>query len=112
MTHPSSLHWHNGGDAARQVASELEAGAVERELAAGASAVREAARLRERTHDGWQRQTGLARDAAGRVKDEAHVLSDHTRLHVRNEPMKALLWAAPAGAVLTGLAWAGSRRGR
>jgi hypothetical protein len=82
MNHPGSLHWHNGGDAARQVASELEAGAVEGEL------------------------------AAGRVKDEAHVLSDHTRLHVRNEPMKALLWAAPAGAVLTGLAWAGSRRGR
>jgi ElaB/YqjD/DUF883 family membrane-anchored ribosome-binding protein len=112
MNNPATLHLQNAGDAARQVASELKAGAVEGALAASDTAAREAARLRERTHDWWQRQTDLARSAAGMVKDEAQVLGDQTRQYVRDEPMKSLLWAALAGALLAGLAWAGSRRGR
>ena len=80
MNHPGTLHWHNGGDSARWVASELEAGAVIGVPAAGDSAVRGAARLREKSHDGWQRQTGLARGAAGKFRDEAQVLGEHARL--------------------------------
>ena len=111
MNSPATLHLQNAGDAAKQVASEIKAGAVEGALAASDLAAREAARLREKTHAWWQRQSDLARDAAGMVKEEAQVLGDRTRLYVRNEPMKSLLWAALAGALLTGLAWAGSRRG-
>ena len=102
----NTTHMQNAGDAARQAASELKAGAVEGAMAASEIAAREAARLREKTHAWWDRQADLARSAAGMVKEEAHMLGDHTRQYVRDEPMKSLFWAALAGAVIAGLAWA------
>jgi hypothetical protein len=94
-------HLQAAGTAARQAARELETGAVEGVMAAG-----EAAR------DWWQRRADQTYDAAHAIRQEALALGDSTQRYVRDEPLKALLWAALAGAVVTGAAMLSLRRGQ
>jgi ElaB/YqjD/DUF883 family membrane-anchored ribosome-binding protein len=54
-----------------------------------------------------------ARHAANVVRDQASAAKERTARYVADEPMKSLLLAAAAGALMTGLAmFFGSRRGR
>ena len=53
-----------------------------------------------------------AQELAGAVRDEAAIANEQVQAYVRKEPVKAVLIAAAAGAVLTGLMTAGRRRRR
>jgi ElaB/YqjD/DUF883 family membrane-anchored ribosome-binding protein len=54
-----------------------------------------------------------AKELAGAVRDEAAIANGEVQAYVRKEPLKSVLIAAAAGAVLTGLMAAGrKRRGR
>ncbi len=54
-----------------------------------------------------------AKELAGVVRDEAGIANVEVQAYVRKEPVKSVLIAAAAGAVLTGLMAAGrKRRGR
>jgi ElaB/YqjD/DUF883 family membrane-anchored ribosome-binding protein len=54
-----------------------------------------------------------ARHAASIVRDRASAAKERTARYVADEPVKAVLLAAAAGALVTGLAmFFGSRRGR
>lgn len=54
-----------------------------------------------------------ARHAASIVRDQAAAAKERTARYVADEPMKSVLLAAAAGALITGLAmFFGSRRGR
>ena len=54
-----------------------------------------------------------ARHAAGVMRDQALAAKERTSRYVAEQPMKSVLVAAAAGAVLAGLAmFFGSRRGR
>jgi len=75
-------------------------------------ASREAARIGEMARDWWQRNTRSALDLADTVKDEAAAVGDRTRRYVRDEPMRSVLVAAAAGAVITGLLLLFGRRSR
>jgi ElaB/YqjD/DUF883 family membrane-anchored ribosome-binding protein len=66
-------------------------------------ASRDAARIGEMARDWWQRHSRSALDLADSVKHEAAVAGDRTRGYVRAEPLRSVLMAAAAGAVLTGL---------
>ena len=66
-------------------------------------AEREAKRIGDMARDWWQRNSRSALDLADTVKHEAAVAGDRTRNYVRDEPMRSVLMAAAAGAVLTGL---------
>ena len=66
-------------------------------------ATREAARIGEMARDWWQRNARSALDLADTAKHEAAVAGDRTRNYVRDEPLRSVLMAAAAGAVLTGL---------
>ena len=62
--------------------------------------------------DWWQRNTRTALDLADTVKGEAVAAGDRTRRWVRDEPLRSVLVAAAAGAVLTGLLMLFGRRSR
>jgi ElaB/YqjD/DUF883 family membrane-anchored ribosome-binding protein len=66
-------------------------------------ASRDAARIGEMAREWWQRHARSALDLAGSVKHEAAVAGDRTRGYVRDAPLRSVLMAAAAGAVLTGL---------
>ncbi len=51
-----------------------------------------------------------AKELAGAVRDEAEIANVEVQAYVRKEPVKAVLIAAAAGAVLTGLMAAGRKR--
>lgn len=79
-------------------ASSNDAPAEARELAS-----REAARIGEMARDWWQRHARNALDLADTVRGEAAVAGERTRQYVRDEPLRSVLVAAAAGAVITGL---------
>jgi hypothetical protein len=61
----------------------------------------------------FSRGSADAKELAGAVRDEAAIANVEVQAYVRKEPVKAVLIAAAAGAVLTGLMTAGrKRRGR
>jgi ElaB/YqjD/DUF883 family membrane-anchored ribosome-binding protein len=72
-------------------------------------AAKEAARIGDLARDWWHRNAQVAMDAAGAVKQEAAAIGDHTQRYVRHEPVKSLLAAAAAGALITGLIMMASR---
>lgn len=51
-----------------------------------------------------------AKELAGAVREEAAIANEHVQAYVRKEPVKAVLIAAAAGALLSGLMAAGRRR--
>jgi ElaB/YqjD/DUF883 family membrane-anchored ribosome-binding protein len=61
---------------------------------------------------GWlSDQANAARHAASSIRTEAVAASDRTQRYVRDEPMRSVLMAAAAGALITGLVMAlGHRR--
>lgn len=66
---------------------------------------------REMAREWWERGARSARDAAGTMRSEAGQVSMRTQRYVRNEPVKAMVIAAAAGALIAGLlAIGGSRR--
>jgi ElaB/YqjD/DUF883 family membrane-anchored ribosome-binding protein len=62
---------------------------------------------------GWlSDQASAARHAASSIRTEAVAAGDRTQRYVRDEPMRSVLMAAAAGALITGLVMAlGRRRG-
>jgi ElaB/YqjD/DUF883 family membrane-anchored ribosome-binding protein len=77
----------------------------------GDAASREAARVGEMVRQWVERQSDAARHAVGTVRDEATHLADRTQAYVRDEPVKSVLAAAAAGALLTALVVFATRRG-
>lgn len=60
---------------------------------------------------GWlNEQANAARHAASSIRSEAVAASDRTQRYVRDEPIRSMLIAAAAGALITGLAMALGRR--
>ena len=97
--------------AVKQAGEDLKTTAAEGAREIGSVASSEAARIGEMARDWWLRHAQTALDAASGVKEEAAVISERARGYVRDEPVKALLIAAAAGAVISGLLIAAARRG-
>jgi ElaB/YqjD/DUF883 family membrane-anchored ribosome-binding protein len=77
----------------------------------GDVATQEATRVGALVRQWLDRQSEQARQAAAAVRDEAVAAKQRTARYVADEPMKSVLFAAAAGALLTGLAvFASSRR--
>jgi ElaB/YqjD/DUF883 family membrane-anchored ribosome-binding protein len=95
-------------------AAELEEPRFDHTASAEAREVasREAARIGEKAREWWQRNARTTLDLADTVKDEAAAVGDRTRLYVRDEPMRSVLVAAAAGALVTGLLMLFGRRSR
>jgi ElaB/YqjD/DUF883 family membrane-anchored ribosome-binding protein len=89
-------------------AVKTQVGESAREM--GDAASREAARIGDLVRSWIERQTDMARSAAGTVREEATAVADKTQRYVRDEPVKSVLLAAAAGALLTGLVVLATRR--
>ncbi|MEO5732535.1 MAG: hypothetical protein ABIN96_09825 [Rubrivivax sp.] len=90
-------------DALKHASDELD------DLSAAGS--RRAQLARETAREWWERGARSARDAADTMRSEAGAVSLRTQRYVRNEPVKAMVIAAAAGALIAGLlAIGGSRR--
>jgi ElaB/YqjD/DUF883 family membrane-anchored ribosome-binding protein len=87
----------------------LKQGALNGAHEASDLAAREAARIGDLARDWWNRNAQVALDAAGAVKQEAAAIGDNTQRYVRDEPVKSMLVAAAAGALITGLIMMASR---
>jgi ElaB/YqjD/DUF883 family membrane-anchored ribosome-binding protein len=98
------------GDAAKQAVDQLKQGAIDGAREASDTAAREAARIGDLARDWWNRNAQVAMSAAATVKDEAASLGTSTQRYVRDEPVKSLLVAAAAGALITGLILMAARR--
>lgn len=98
------------GDAAKQAVDQLKQGAMEGAREASDTAAREAARIGELARDWWNRNAQVAMNAASTVKEEAAHLGENTQRYVRDEPVKSILVAAAAGALITGLILMAARR--
>lgn len=97
-------------DTGRTHLHELKTEAADAAREAGDVAAREAARIGELARAWWRDHARSALDAAGMVKDEAAALGDRTQRYVRDEPVKSVLIAAAAGALVTGLLMLAARR--
>jgi ElaB/YqjD/DUF883 family membrane-anchored ribosome-binding protein len=72
----------------------------------------ESARLSTHLRGWLSDQASAARNAASSIRTEAVAASDRTQRYVRDEPVRSVLIAAAAGALITGLVMAlGRRRG-
>jgi ElaB/YqjD/DUF883 family membrane-anchored ribosome-binding protein len=100
------------GDAAKQAVDQLKQGAMDGAREASDTAAREAARIGELARDWWTRNAQVAMNAAGTVKQEAAALTENTQRYVRDEPVKSMLVAAAAGALITGLIMMAARSDR
>lgn len=77
-----------------------------------ALAAEESARLGTHVRGWLSDQAAAARHAAESIRDEAAAAGDRTQQYVRDEPIRSVLMAATAGALLAGLLLAiGRRRG-
>ena len=90
-------------------ASDLSPAPIGRELRDAAAA--ETARIGEAAREGWQTLAREGSAAAEAVQARAIDAGRRSRRYVRDEPVKSVLMAAAAGAVLTGLLMS-LRRGR
>jgi ElaB/YqjD/DUF883 family membrane-anchored ribosome-binding protein len=73
-------------------------------------AAEESARLSTHLRGWLNDQASAARHAASSIRTEAVAASDRTQRYVRDEPMRSVLIAAAAGALVTGLVMALGRR--
>ena len=99
----SNKHLDAAAKAVVQAGSELQAAASDGANRMTDAAVKEATRISDLARDWMQRYARSAMDAAGTVRDQALVANERTQRYVRDEPVKAVLIAAAAGAVVTGL---------
>ncbi len=75
------------------------------------SGMQRARQARELAREWWERGAQSARDTADTVRNEASAVSTRTQRYVRDEPVKSMVIAAAAGALIAGLlAIGGSRR--
>ena len=95
-----------------QAGHEMQEAAVEGARKASNAAMTEAARIGDLAREWLQRQAQSAQSAATAVRDQAAAANDRTQRYVRDEPVKAVLIAAAAGAVLTGLVLLATRSDR
>lgn len=82
-------------DAIRQAADDLD------DLATSGS--KRAQQAREMARDWWERGSQSARDTAGVARARAGEVSLRTQRYVRDEPVKSMLIAAAAGALIAGI---------
>lgn len=87
----------------RRAAEDLQHDLAATAGEAAALAAERAGRLREQARHWVDEGTRRARAALDSVRDEAHLMGDRTIGYVRNEPLKAVMVAALAGAALAGL---------
>jgi ElaB/YqjD/DUF883 family membrane-anchored ribosome-binding protein len=76
------------------------------------TATQEAARVGDLVRDWVGRQSDQARTAAATVRDEALAAKQRTERYVSDQPMKSVLIAAAAGALITGLVMLATSRRR
>jgi ElaB/YqjD/DUF883 family membrane-anchored ribosome-binding protein len=91
-----------GAQAAGELMQTLQDGVADVRQQAPAAISRATAQVEDFARRGLQR----ARDAGSNVREQASRASDSTVGYIRDEPVKAVLIAAAAGAVLTVLAGA------
>lgn len=99
-------------DKALDTASELQKSADAVAAAAkplADAATQEAVRVGDMVRSWIERQSGQARSTAAAVRDEAYAAKDRTERYVSNEPLKAVLIAAAAGALITSLVMLATR---
>jgi ElaB/YqjD/DUF883 family membrane-anchored ribosome-binding protein len=96
----------------KQAADNLKNTAIEGTQELSETAAREASRIGEMARDWWQRHAQSAMNVAAGVKDNAVAAGQRTRGYVRDEPMKSLLIAAAAGALISGVLVIAARRDR
>lgn len=82
-------------DAIRQAADDLD------DLASSGS--KRAQQAREMARDWWERGSQSARDATDVARAHAGEVSLRTQRYVRDEPVKSMLIAAAAGALIAGI---------
>jgi len=78
----------------------------------GDAASQEAARVGDLVRAWVERQSDQARHAASTVRDEAVAAKVRTERYVSDQPIKSVLIAAAAGALITGLVMLASSRRR
>jgi ElaB/YqjD/DUF883 family membrane-anchored ribosome-binding protein len=106
---PSNGHVDTTAEAVLQAGSDLQAAAADGARQVSDAAVKEATRLGDLVRDWLQRQSQTAQGAATAVRERAAAASEGTQRYVRDEPVKAVLIAAAAGAVITGLVMLATR---
>lgn len=87
--------------------------ATVRVVESSAEPVREAdapARLGDAVIGWWRRGSTDAKELADAVRADAQIAGERTQAYVREEPVKSVLIAAAAGAVLSGLLIASGKR--
>ena len=102
-------HVETAAEAVLQAGTDLQAAAVDSARQVSDAAVKEATRMSDLVSDWLQRQSQTAQGAASAVRERATAASESTQRYVRDEPVKAVLIAAAAGAVITGLVMLATR---
>ena len=105
-------HVETAAEAVLQAGTDLQAAAVDSARQVSDAAVKEATRMSDLVSDWLQRQSQTAQGAASAVRERATAASESTQRYVRDEPVKAVLIAAAAGAVITGLVMLATRGDR
>ena len=99
-------------DSAHAVKLQVSASAHE----AGDAASREAGRIVETVRQWIEHQTAsvkdTVKDTAGAVSEQAAAVADRTQRYVKEEPIKGLLLAAAAGALVAGMVILATRNNR
>ena len=99
-------------DSAHAVKLQVSASAHE----AGDAASREAGHIVEMVRQWIEHQTASVKDAvkdtAGAVSEQAAAVADRTQRYVKEEPIKGLLLAAAAGALVAGMVILATRNNR
>ncbi|MBC7939470.1 MAG: hypothetical protein H7Z19_06835 [Chitinophagaceae bacterium] len=90
-------------EAVRHATSTLQAAAVDSARQVGDAASRDAAHLSGVAKDWLHRNANSARDVAAAARERAEALNGRTQQYVRDDPVKAILLAAAAGAAITAL---------
>ncbi len=103
ITSPTTGHTDSTVDAVRQAGSDIQSAAADGARQVSDAAAKEATRVSELARDWLSRQSQAAQDAAAAVRERAAAATDTTQRYVRDEPVKAVLMAAAAGAIITGL---------
>lgn len=84
-------------------AAEQPAGLVDKAAMSAEQALHSMQRVGEQAHTLAQRGLDEVRQQSHRLEDQAHRLSDSAATYVRQDPLKAVLIAAAAGAGLMAL---------
>ena len=100
---PRNGHMDGTAEAVVQAGSDLQAAAADGARQVSDAAAKEATRLSDMLREWLARQSETAQGAATAVRERAVAATESTQRYVRDEPVKAVLMAAAAGAVITGL---------